>query len=148
MRLYSSFQMISCRLLYSTHMHASSWALLSRSQRSAGDCIMCGFQKAGQELQGATWLCHLVRKGLQSATVDEPLNVTAAQLMVWRTELFLMLFIPELRMDSWFLFHTVLLKFCFEYPTSSPVLPLVSAPALSLPIISFKCQQHTRHTEI
>ena len=93
MRLCTSFQMISCLFLHSTHTYTHtytfSWFLLSWSQKSAGVCITCAFWKAGQESQGATRFCPLVRTGLQTATVDESLNVTAAQLIVGSRKRFL-----------------------------------------------------------
>lgn len=161
MRLCTSFQTVSC-LLHSTHeyTHTHTLSLLGcpEAKNQLKTALHVLSKRLANNIKGqhvVFFLSPLVRTGLQTATVDGSLEITATQL-TWGEQSsfhrlgysFLILFMPRLRMDSWLLYHMILLKFCFEYPTSSPVLPLASAPALSLPIISFKCQQHTRHTEI
>lgn len=158
MRLSASFQTISCLLFHSTQAHIPIYfllALLSWSQKSAGDCITRAFQKSqprtarGNMFLSSHWdraadcSCRWALKH-PSSTADD-----------YRAEHFLQagLQLPcafYARAYNGFsaLVSCRIVELCFEYPTSTTVLPLASALALSLPIISFKCQQHTRHTEI
>lgn len=78
-------------------------------------------KKASQELQGATCFCPLTGTGLQTAAVDEPLNIRAAQLMTAERSTFrrlgyslLVPFMPVHTMDSPLLFHAELLNYALS----------------------------------
>lgn len=158
MRLSASFQTISCLLFHSTQAHIPIYfllALLSWSQKSAGDCITCAFQKSqprtarGNMFLSSHWdraadcSCRWAFKHQSSTTDDcraEHFPQAGLQLPC--------AFYASAYNGFSALVSCRIVELCFEYPTSTTVLPLASALAPSLPIISFKCQQHTRHTEI
>lgn len=91
MRLCASFQTGSC-LLHITHTHTHKLLLglcCPEAKNQLEIVLHVLSKKPAKNCKGQHVFCPLVRTGLQIAAVDEPLNVTAAQLVVGRTERFL-----------------------------------------------------------